>query len=251
MTSDQTRGARGLVPDPDCQRQFWDDWNARYRGPEALSRLDAATLLRQETVLLWMRELALSNPLIMDLGCGTGWLSAQLAGFGRVTGVDIAVASIRKACQRFPDIEFRAGDLGDLDVGLERYDVVVCLETLSHVPDQEAFLTRIREVLKPGGYLIMTTQNRFVFERRSDVFPQGAGQIRRWVTTAELKRLVRGKFVVRRLTTMLPEGHGGILRLVNSTKLNRLLCRAVSAEALARVKERAGLGQTIALLAQR
>jgi len=135
--------------------------------------------------------------------------------------------------------------------GSEEFDIVVSLETLSHVADQPAFIKRIRDVLKPGGYLILTTQNRLVFERRADVIPLAVGQIRRWVSPRELRRLLRDDFVVRRLVTLLPEGQLGILRLVNSKRIDRVLVRLVSRNLLERAKERLGFGQTIAVLAQR
>jgi SAM-dependent methyltransferase len=119
------------------------------------------------------------------------------------------------------------------------------------VVDQPAFINRIRDVLKPGGYLILTTQNRLVFERRSGVNPPASGQLRRWVSPRELRQLIRRDFVIRRFTTLLPEGQLGFLRLVNSTRLNRLLGRVFSQKVLERTKERLGFGQTIAVLAQR
>jgi 2-polyprenyl-3-methyl-5-hydroxy-6-metoxy-1,4-benzoquinol methylase len=125
------------------------------------------------------------------------------------------------------------------------------LETLSHVTDQPAFIKRIRDVLKPGGYLILTTQNRLVFERRAGVNPRAPGQIRHWVSPGELRQLLRTDFEVRHFTTLLPDGQLGLLRLVNSTRLNALLNRVVSPGVIERAKERLGLGQTIAVLAQR
>jgi len=56
---------------------------------------------------------------------------------------------------------------------------------------------------------------------------------------------------VRRFTTQLPEGQLGFLRLVNSTRLNTLLGRVVPDRWIERIKEWMGLGQTIAVFAQR
>jgi SAM-dependent methyltransferase len=239
------------LPDDADQQRFWNEWNAKFRGPQYDPSADPPTMKRRETALEWIRQLRLPGPRILDVGCATGWLTCQLAEFGPVVGTDIADASIREARERYPHIAFECEDFSSSGGSSEEFDVVVTLETLSHVSDQPAFIKRIRDVLKPGGYLILTTQNRVVFERRADVTPLAPGQIRRWVSPLELRRLLRDDFVIRRFTTLLPEGGLGFLRLVNSTRVNRLLGRFVSRTSLDRTKERLGLGQTIVVLAQR
>jgi 2-polyprenyl-3-methyl-5-hydroxy-6-metoxy-1,4-benzoquinol methylase len=239
------------VPDDADQQQFWNEWNAKHRGAGYNPSIDPPTMRRRDTVFQWMRQLDLHRPSILDLGCATGWLSDQLAEFGEVIGTDIADASISAARERYPHIRFECEDFSNSNRPSGEFDIVVSLETLSHVADQRAFVARIRDVLKPGGYLILTTQNRFVFERRSDVTPLAVGQIRRWVSPRELRRLLRDDFVIRRFATLIPEGQMGILRLVNSTTINHLLGRVVSRSWIERTKERLGFGQTIAVLAQR
>jgi len=239
------------VPDRTSQRQFWNEWNDKYRGRGHEARLDLATAQRRETVLRWVAQLNLAQPRILDVGCATGWLTAQLAKFGEASGTDIADDSIRQAREWYPHIPFDCADFSTAAYRSEAFDLVVCLETLSHVPDQPAFISKIARVLKSGGHLILTTQNRYVFERRSDVAPRGAGQIRRWVDVSELRQLLREDFVVRRLRTLTPAGDIGFLHLVNSHRLNRALGQIVSPSRIERAKERMGFGQTIAVLAQR
>lgn len=239
------------LPGEAAQQRFWNEWNARNRGAGYNPSIDPPTMRRRDTVLEWIRQLSLKRPRILDLGCATGWLSEQLAEFGEVVGTDLADASINEARQRYPHIRFECEDFSHSKFANGEFDIVVSLETLSHVADQPAFIKRIRDVLKPGGYLILTTQNRVVFERRSGVNPPAAGQIRHWVSPGEVRQLVRSDFVIRRFTTLLPEGQLGFLRLVNSTRLNGMLGRFASRESIERTKERLGFGQTIAVLAQR
>jgi 2-polyprenyl-3-methyl-5-hydroxy-6-metoxy-1,4-benzoquinol methylase len=241
----------GPIPSEAAQQRFWNEWNAKHRGAGYDPSVDPPTMRRRDTVLRWIQQLGLNEPRILDLGCATGWLTSQLARFGRVVGTDIADASIREARQRYPHIAFECRDFSKSNQVEEVFDIVVSLETLSHVADQKAFIERIWAVLKPGGYLILTTQNRFVFERRTDVTPVAVGQIRQWVTPGELRRLLRGRFTIRHFTTLLPEGELGVLWVINSTRLNRLLGRLVSRGSIERTKERLGFGQTIAVLAQR
>lgn len=242
--------AAGL-PGEAAQQRFWNEWNAKHRGVGYNPSIDPPTMRRRDTVLEWIRELGMQRPRILDLGCATGWLSDQLAELGEVVGTDLADASIREARHRYPHIRFECEDFSHSNFANGEFDIVVSLETLSHVADQQAFIDRIRDVLKPGGYLILTTQNRLVFERRAGVNPPAAGQIRQWLSPNGVRHLLRVDFVIRRFTTMLPEGQLGFLRIVNSTRLNRMLSLFVSRDSITRWKERLGLGQTIAVLAQR
>jgi 2-polyprenyl-3-methyl-5-hydroxy-6-metoxy-1,4-benzoquinol methylase len=239
------------VPDDADQQQFWNEWNTRYRGAEQVAHLDPATIRRQDTALRWVAELGLNQPRILDLGCSTGWLTAQLAQFGQVVGTDISDASIRAARERYPDIQFECANFVTPDPRKEMFDIVVSVDVLSCVGDQRAFVERIRQVLRPGGYVYIATPNRFVYERRDDVAPQGAGQVRHWNYPGEVRRLLQDGFHIHRFTTLLPEGHRGVLRAVNSHKINGVLARFVSPTTIERVKEQLGLGQTIAVLAQR
>lgn len=239
------------LPSEDAQQRFWNEWNEKYRGVTYDPNVDPPTRRRQDTALAWVQQLALKNPRILDLGCATGWLTDQLAAFGSAVGIDIADASIREARQRFPRVRFECTDLVSSREWNGAFDIVVSLETLSHVVDQRKFIERTREALRPGGYLILTTQNRVVFERRSDVTPLAPGQIRQWLSPHQLRRLLKDDFRILHLTTLIPEGRLGFLRVVNSTRLKRVLCRFVSSGSMDRAKERFGLGQTIAVLAQR
>jgi len=238
------------LPEEADQQRFWNEWNAKHRGAQH-TIVDAPTLKRRETALQWVRQLGLHRPRILDLGCATGWLSAELSQFGDVVGIDIADASIAEARRRYPDLQFECDDIANSTRNNGQFDVVVSLETLSHVPDQARFVKAIGALLKPGGFLVLTTQNRLVFERHAGVAPKAEGQIRQWLSPAELRRLLSEDFVVKRLTTYLPEGHLGILRLVNSERINGLVGRVFPQPAVQRAKERLGLGQTIAVLAQR
>ena len=88
---------------------------------------------------------------------------------------------------------------------------------------KHAFVDKIARLLRPGGYLMLATQNRFTLKRWSEVVPQGVGQIRKWVDARTLRRLLASDFDVVELTSIVPVGDRGILRLINSVKVNKLL----------------------------
>jgi SAM-dependent methyltransferase len=239
------------VPDDLDQQRFWNEWNTTHRTIEQVSNLDAATIRRRDTALRWIEEIGMKRPRILDLGCSTGWLTAELARYGDVVGIDISDAAIRSARELYPNIEFHCGDFLKSHLANEAFDIVVSVDVMSCIADQRAFIDGIRQVLRPGGYVYIATPNRFVYERRDDVAPQGPGQIRHWNYPGEVRRLLRAGFSIRHFTTLMPEGHRGVLRAVNSYKINGVLDRVVGHAAIMRAKERLGLGQTIAVLAER
>jgi len=229
------------------QRHAWNDWNAKTRehSQGEASKRQAAQVER------WLRALNRQDLELIDVGCGAGWMCGRLLPFGRVCGTDLADDVLKRAQQRLPDVRFVAGDYMSIDFGSASFDVVVSLEVLSHVADQAAFLAKIARLLRPGGYLMLATQNRPILERWSAIGRPTLGQIRRWVDAPGLKKLLEGRFKIERLTSVLPVGDEGYLRLVNSVKVNRLLDALFGRERVEKIKESLLLGHTLMVLARR
>jgi 2-polyprenyl-3-methyl-5-hydroxy-6-metoxy-1,4-benzoquinol methylase len=225
----------------------WDEWNSKYRQWDALD--DEPSKRRMREVLASLGALQIGDAKILEVGCGTGWLSAKLAKYGTVTAVDLGVEIIQNAAKKMPEIDFRSGDICELDLPANHFDVVVVVETLSHVVNQEQFIERIAHLLKQGGALILTTQNKFIFDR-CNVAPN-VGYRRQWVTMRRLKQLLNPKFFITRATSLEPQGHQGILRITNSSRLNRLIAAVFGEGRIKRLKEDAGLGQTLFAVAVR
>jgi len=83
------------------------------------------------------------NLKILDVGCGSGWLSIKLEKYGTVTGVDLSPLAIHQLQTTHPSIRWIAGDLLSIELPEDAYDIVTCLETIAHVRDQDAFAQRI------------------------------------------------------------------------------------------------------------
>jgi 2-polyprenyl-3-methyl-5-hydroxy-6-metoxy-1,4-benzoquinol methylase len=231
----------------DEQRRFWNEWNTAYREDDFF---DPVSFKRADATLTLMHSLRLRDPEILELGCSTGWLSVQLAQFGRVTAVDIADEVVARAAIRWPSIHFLAGDVMQIDLPAERFHVIVCLQTLSEIADAAGFIEKIHSWLKDGGYLILTTHNPFVLHRM-DVRPKLPAQVRNWIDKKSLRNLLGRYFVLLRFTTIGPDGHRGILRFVNSYKLTALWTQFFNQSSLDRIKEKSGFGRTIVVLAQK
>ena len=94
------------------------------------------------------------NERILDLGCGTGELTAQIAQRGAVvTGFDSSPAMLERAKQRFSDLDFRLGDARDFYFGGD-FDAVFSNATLHWISDQSAVARSVCRALKPGARFV-------------------------------------------------------------------------------------------------
>jgi ubiquinone/menaquinone biosynthesis C-methylase UbiE len=96
----------------------------------------------------------------LDVGCGTGFLSFELAARGcRVSGIDFAPAMLaearRKAAERGATIRFEEGDAERLPFAHRSFDLVVSRHLLWTLPHPEAAIDEWIRVLRPGGRLVV------------------------------------------------------------------------------------------------
>jgi SAM-dependent methyltransferase len=222
------------------QQQFWNRWNASTRE----THLDEVSFRQAEVVRNWLEQLGSKELEILEVGCGACWFSEDLSRFGRVTGTDLSDEVLARAQQRLPHVKFVSGDFMELAFGSEKFDVVVTLEVLSHVADQPAFLAKIASHLRPGGYLMLATQNRPVLQRFNHIPPPSPGQLRRWVDRGELSSLLAVHFDMLELFSVTPRANKGLMRILHSRTFNRPI-RAIIGNRLDRLKESMGLGWTL------
>ena len=91
---------------------------------------------------------------ILDLGCGTGTLTAQLAARGsRVIGVDSARPMVERARAQYPELTFEVCDALALPFEGE-FDVVFSNAVFHWIADHDTLLENVKKALKPGGQLI-------------------------------------------------------------------------------------------------
>jgi len=96
----------------------------------------------------------------IDLGCGTGFLSLELAARGhRVTGVDFAPAMLaraeRKAAERSLSVRFEQADAEQLPFAPASFDLAISRHVLWTLPHPEAAIDEWVRVLRPGGRLVV------------------------------------------------------------------------------------------------
>jgi len=226
------------------ESDVWNAWNAQGREKQ----LDDLSDRYSREILRWLGALGRRDLNILEVGCGAGWMCERMAPYGRVTGIDHADEVIARAKARMPNIVFAAGDFLAMDFPDASFDAIVNIEVLSHVADQPAFMAKIARLLKPGGMMMMATQNRPVLERNK--VPPADGWIRDWVSRDELRALAAPHFAIREMFTVVPRAKEGPMRLFASYKLQALL-NPLTGNGYRGLLERLGHGWSIMCLAQK
>jgi ubiquinone/menaquinone biosynthesis C-methylase UbiE len=121
--------------------------------------------VQQEMIYHLMSEAGVRGGMrVLDIGCGRGdvaTLAAQLVGTqGQVVGVDKDENAIEMARDRMRElgltnVSFALADLGALPGDLGRFNAVVGRRVLVYQPDAAECLTRLADVLVPGGLIVL------------------------------------------------------------------------------------------------
>ena len=112
------------------------------------------------------------NPTVLDLGFGTGILTAKLYGNGcKVYGQDFSARMIELASRKMPGAHLYQGDFSKgLAAPLlqRKYDFIVSTYALHHLTDEQKvpFLAQLRKLLYPGGRILI---GDVAFRNRSEL----------------------------------------------------------------------------------
>lgn len=212
MQGDQTAGSAGVDRD-EVERfdRLAAEWWASDGPMAALHKLNPTRLgwIRTQLVRHFGCDERALEPFaglaMLDAGCGGGLLCEPLARLGAgVTGIDLAPMSldVARAHARSSglEIEYRQAALEDLLREEQRFDVVLALEVVEHVPQPEPFLDACARLVRPGGGLVVSTLNRtpkaFAFgivgaEYVLRWLPRGTHDWRRFLRPSEVARPLR------------------------------------------------------------
>ncbi|HXY01914.1 MAG TPA: methyltransferase domain-containing protein [Candidatus Limnocylindrales bacterium] len=120
-----------------------------------------ATLYDEKHSFVWKMAAGLLELLdakpgerILDIGCGTGHLTAQIAATGaQVTGIDRSAEMIEQARAAHPAIHFEVADARDMTFP-EPFDAVFSNATLHWITEPERAVTAIASALRSGGRFV-------------------------------------------------------------------------------------------------
>jgi len=129
---------------PECVREIWYEHFHRYA---------------------FARELV-GGLTVLDAACGEGYGTALLATAASfVTGVDLSELAVEHATARYSSdrLKFLVSDCLELPFTDDEFDCVVSFETLEHLEDHQGLMTEFRRVLKPGGFLLLSSPDKAVY----------------------------------------------------------------------------------------
>lgn len=132
-------------------------------GEEFAKALSDYDTQRRIEVLIdtFLAPLGLEGKEVLDVGCGLGFFSERLLHHGaRVTATDIGPNLVQRTHGRLGCDAVVADALNLVDqFGSKSFDVVVSSECIEHTPDPLRATAQMLQVLKPSGYLSLSTPN--------------------------------------------------------------------------------------------
>ena len=149
----------------------------------------------------------LSGLRVLDVGCGAGLLSEALARIGaHVTAIDACSDNIEAAKIHAADDE-ELGNLSYICTSIEehslnlseKYHAVVASEVIEHVDNQELFLEKCLEVLRPSGSIFLTTINKTQLswlvaivgaEYVTGLLPRGTHQWEKFISPERIREIL-------------------------------------------------------------
>jgi 2-polyprenyl-6-hydroxyphenyl methylase/3-demethylubiquinone-9 3-methyltransferase len=149
----------------------------------------------------------LAGKQVLDVGCGGGILTDSMARRGaKALGIDLATKALKVAQLHAMEVGTEGVDYREIAVealALERpasFDVVTCMEMLEHVPDPASVVQACADLVKPGGWVFLSTLNRnaksFVqaivgAEYVLKMLPAGTHEYARFLRPSELAQFCR------------------------------------------------------------
>lgn len=135
-------------------KNFWSRWAAKYdRTMSSSSKL-------YQNILSNMKQVLNPNMTVLELACGTGLLSVEIAPMIKhLEATDFSEEMIAEAKKKTQSSKphFSVQDATQLPYAPETFDAVIISNALHIMPDPKAALDNIRCVLKDDGVLIAPT----------------------------------------------------------------------------------------------
>lgn len=147
---------------------------------------------------------SLNNKKVLDVGCGGGIFTESIAKEGAVVdAIDLSEKSIETAKHHMQinnlDINYECISLEEIAKHKENhYDCICAMDIIEHVPYPENFITLFSKLLKPEGYLFISTINRniksyllaiLIGEYLTNLIPKGTHKYENFIKPSELKTM--------------------------------------------------------------
>jgi SAM-dependent methyltransferase len=145
-----------------------------------------------------LRELPARVGDALEVGCGSGELTARLAArAARVLALDLSpemLAAARRRCAGLANVELACADALVHPLAPARFDAIASVATLHHLP-LAAMLARLRDALAPGGVLLVldVVAERTAFEVARSALAAPLNLLGRLATTGRLRPSVQAR----------------------------------------------------------
>ncbi len=110
------------------------------------------------------KKVKLRNKKVLDLGCSGGWMIEEALSqkAKSYTGIDVNKKSITAAKKKYSKGIYKVGSAVDIPFKNNSFGVIMAFDVLEHIPiDTEGVMfSEIFRVLKPKGYLLLSTPQR-------------------------------------------------------------------------------------------
>lgn len=202
------------------QREYY---NERWSQAAFINKFE---LQRLNSILKAIETIAIDKPMILDFGCGRGWLTSILNILGPTSGIDLSDNAVDNAKKLYPTVNYVSGNVLEYPFEKGSFDIVVSQEVIEHIDDQKRYLEVAADCLKKDGYLILTTPNAFNLSRwkQSDLDSWGMQPIENWLTTKQLRDFLSPSFEICEIRTlMFGFASKGVFRLINSRIVRKFL----------------------------
>lgn len=110
-----------------------------------------------------IRQSKIDDPRILDVGCGNGNISFQLANEGyKVTAIDLSAETIEHArsIHGHANIRYETKSIEDFNAS-DKFDIIICSEVLEHLQAPFPILSKINACLTSDGVAIITIPNGY------------------------------------------------------------------------------------------
>lgn len=166
------------------------DWNTRMPNGEEKLRWNIIEDFIIHVQSITKNEAA-DKMQILDIGCGRGWLSNLLSGYGNLIGTEPVKSVAKYAKKLFPALDIRPGSTKDLlNAHSNFFDMVVCSEVIEHIPGNKKndFVNDLGLLSKPNAFLIITTPRKDA-EAEWKKYQDPGQPVEEWMMESEVENL--------------------------------------------------------------
>lgn len=207
------------------QKNFYD---AYWKDMAPLSSYKLQRMVWITEKLTFIRkQLKSQTPVLLDLGCGDGRLVPvwQSIVSGEAYGLELSPKAVEVASRMFPSVNYTEGDATNTPYENDKFDIIICQEVIEHVEEQQKLIDECGRILKKGGYLILTTPNKYYFDRRNGGNYSNQ-PIENIIDKKRLIALLEATFRVQSYTTIIyAKGDKGIYKVLTNRYLLATLRR--------------------------